>query len=781
MKTINRLNACCSLLTALVCSLLCADVRAQYVDVGLFKNEHLITNSINGETGDVSIYVSFPNWFGEPGYCPIRVRVVPRKGLLFKQSGMLKVTIGQDYYSSFGTKGVVVEIPIEKGKGEATGELLGNFLIESAASRGYQFGISAKLNDRKLSGQSTYIYNSRGIGVNTCKSLVLISDETSKDDVRRMEALAEMGRTGNWFSQEQFVTQSSQSSSYCDVRNMPWNWLCLSTLEQISISLEDLERIDAKGLECLSNYVLAGGFLAISKVRAQKTVATLLSIDLSRKYGESKRSKSRTGAQAKILQLSDFQSPSLDLFENTIWDKHQMTTGRGFLNGEGLQPNLGYVPAVTFSDFYEATDWFAEKLGEVGTSILDSKLASPIAFASEIYDAVTFVEDAPEETMMVAHGFGIVCLESRRRADYANVKDETFGKYRSSSNAAMPVTVASGNRTVRLSSGVGDDFWTWLIPSVGRTPAIAFLTFVVLFVGVAVPGIMVWSNRHKRRVWLVVLIPITATICTFFLFSYGLLKDGLGAVSRIRSLAFVDQNGDGLVWSRQTYFAATVSNDGISIAPETQFNPIMTSSFISLPTSEQVESNGQQKYLGFLPPRLQTQFSIAHPVKKLPILKRGPEQDTFFSGQVIRNASVFKWDKAVFVGENDTYYMALDVEPGDKAELAVTSRADAISELQRSYKSQPLVPPTDSPSVDQTSLGQVFTSYFGYRYNQGSNVVGQITEEGVWQNQLGKATSDRTVLLPGTYVIFAHDAPYVERCLPNVRDQEGLHTIVGRW
>jgi hypothetical protein len=201
MKTINRLNACCSLLTALVCSLLCADVRAQYVDVGLFKNEHLITNSINGETGDVSIYVSFPNWFGEPGYCPIRVRVVPRKGLLFKQSGMLKVTIGQDYYSSFGTKGVVVEIPIEKGKGEATGELLGNFLIESAASRGYQFGISAKLNDRKLSGQSTYIYNSRGIGVNTCKSLVLISDETSKDDVRRMEALAEMGRTGNWFSQ----------------------------------------------------------------------------------------------------------------------------------------------------------------------------------------------------------------------------------------------------------------------------------------------------------------------------------------------------------------------------------------------------------------------------------------------------------------------------------------------------------------------------------------------------------------------------------------------------
>ena len=751
------------------------------MDVGLFKQEHLITNSINGDTGDVSIYVSFPNWFGEPGYCPIRVRVVPRKGLLFKQSGMLKVTIGQNYYSSFSTKGVVVEIPIEKGTGEATGELLGNFLIESASTRGYQFGISAKLNDRKLTGQYSYIYNSRGLGVNACKSLILISDETSKDDVRRMEALAEMGRTGNWFSQEQFVTQSTQSCSYCNVRNMPSNWLCLSTLEQISISFEDLERIDAKGLECLNNYVLAGGFLAINKVRSQKTVATLLPIDLSRKYGETKRNKSRTGAQATKMQLADFMSPSLDPFENTIWDKHQLTTGRAVLNGERLPSNLGYVPAVSFAGFYEATDWFAEKLAEVGTSILDSKIASPIAFASEIYDAVTYVEDAPEETMMMAHGFGIVCLESRRRADYANILDETIGKNRSSSNPAMPVTAASGNRTVRFSSGVGDDFWTWLIPSVGRTPVIAFLAFVVLFVGVAVPGIMAWSNRHKRRVWLVVLIPITAIICTFFLFSYGLLKDGLGAVSRIRSLAFVDQNGDGLVWSRQTYFAASVSNDGIFLDQETHFNPIMTSSFTSLPASEQVGAAGRQQYRGFLPPRLQTQFSIAHPVRKMPILKRGPEQDTLLSGQVIRNASAFRWDKAVFVGENDTYYMAINVEPEEKAELTEMTRSDAISELQQAYKSQPLVPPTDSPSVDQTSLGQVFTSYFGYRYSPGSNIVSQITEETVWQNQLGKATSDKTVLLPGTYVIFAHDAPYVERCLPNVRDQEGLHTIVGRW
>ena len=453
METPNCRNVCCYVRIAFVLSLFCGSVGAQQVDIGQFKNEHLITNGLNGETGDVSIYVSFPNWFCEPGYCPVRVRVVPRKGLVFKQSGLLKVTMGQNYYSSFSTKGVVVEIPIETGTAEATGEVLGNFLLEPSASRGYQFGFSAKLNDRKLSGQNSYVFNSRGVGVNGCRSLVLISNETSKDDSRRMEALAEMGKTGNWFSQTQFVSQSSHSTSFCDVRNLPANWLCLSSLEQISIAAEDLERIDAKGLQCLNCYVLAGGFLAINKVQSQQSIATLLPIDLTRKYGGSKRTKSRSAGQANKLQLADFLSPSLDPFENTIWDKHQLTTGRAFLKGEFTVQQNGYVPPVVFTDFYEATDWFSEKVSEVWTSYLDSKLASPIAFASEIYDAATFVQDAPLEAILVPHGFGTVCLESRRRTDQANILEETIGKNQASINAAMPVSNASGNRTVRLSSG----------------------------------------------------------------------------------------------------------------------------------------------------------------------------------------------------------------------------------------------------------------------------------------------------------------------------------------
>jgi len=675
MKTTHRLNACWCVIIACAWLHCHGYAQSQNLDIGQFKKEHVITDSFNHDTGDVSIYVSFPNWFGQSGYCPFRVRVVPRKGLLFKESGQLKVLIGQNYYSSFNPSGVVVEIPIEKGTAEATGEVIGNFLIEATATRKYQFGISTFLNGKRLNGQQAYLYNSRAV-TEGCRSLILISQESSKDDAHRREALAEMAISGNWFSQEAF--NSTNSSSYCDVRNMPGNWLSLSSLEKISISFEDFEHIDANGLESLNSYVLSGGILVVNKVQSPQDVATFFPIDLARKSGET------VDVQGKFT---------------------------------------------------------------------------------------------------VPHGFGTVSLERRGRSDYVKLLEERNVPNRPTSNISTPEITPFGfvNRTVRYSSGVGDDFWNWLIPSVGRTPAIAFLMFVVLFVGGAVPGIMVWSNRHKRRVWLVVLIPITAAICTLFLFSYGLLKDGLGAVSRIRSLAFVDQNGDGMVWSRQTYFAATVSNDGIFLDEETQFIPILTNSFASLPTNEHLESDGRQQYRGFLPPRLQTQFSITQPLRKLPVLKRGPEQDSVISSQVVRNASDFVWDKAMFVGENDAYYLALGVAPGAKAEFTVMSREDALSELLKSYKSQPLVPPADSPSVDQTSLGQTFSKFFGYNFRSGSSIFSPITEEGIWQRHLGIATSDKTVLLPGTYVIFANQAPYVERCLPEVRDQEGLHTIVGRW
>lgn len=772
--------------------------RAQNLDLSQFKREHLITHGLGGDTGDVSIYVSFPNWFGRPGYCPVRVRVVPRKGLTFKRDGMLRLIMGPSIYSEGTDAKTCVDIPIENGTREANGETLGNFLLEDNGLTGFrrnQFGITATLNGRKLPGQRVSVYNGRA-GGRECKNLILISTESSKDDSHRQEALVEMSRTGNWFSQETIADGVQQASAFGDIRNMPSNWLLLSNLEHVSIGFDDLARLDAAGQACLNQYVLAGGYLAINKVSSASAVANYLPIDMSRQIGESNNSSqknpSSSKTKTKILLPSDFEPPSLDMLENTLWDRFQLSIGKSVLDGGNSLNNWGLNKNVVPYHFYESANSLLKDLLEVGKFYVDWKLASPSIFISRIYDDL--IDSTPQtqglapqsegsssqdsvelkKPILVRHGFGIVYLDNRRRSDNSSVWEDK------SKATTSQVMVDSVNRTSRFSQGVGNDFWDWLIPSVGRTPAIPFLIFVVLFVGVAAPGIMYWSHRHKRRVWLVVLMPLTAAICTFFLFSYGLLKDGLGAVSRMRSLSFVDENGDGMVWSRQSYFAATVSNQGLSIGKETQFVPMTVNSYANLPDCEQFEVDGMQLYRGILPPRSQTQFSITHPLKKLPVLKRGFEHDPILNGPAIFNTSNFKWNKVVFVGPKDECFIASNVGPGDRTKCEAISKDDAALALQKEYKTQPLVPPADSPSADQTSLGQYFLDGFSFRQARTNNSQ-QITEELTWTNMIGKKGSDPTVLLSGTYVIFASEAPYLERCLPGVKDQDGLHTIVGRW
>lgn len=764
----------------------------QLLDLSQVKREHLITNSRNGETGDVSIYLSFPNWFGEkPGYCPVRVRVVPSKGLKFKSDGLLQVRIGSAYYSRGADRPAVVEIPIVSGTNEATGDILGNFFFVT------YFGISASLNGRNLVGQQVNVYTlgiaAAGTG-KECKNLILISKESSKADIRRLEALAEMAQTGNWFSQEKYLLATNHTAAYCDVRDMPSNWLCLSSLEQVSIGIDDLKRMDAAGLDVINNYVLAGGFLAVNKVNSGLEVAKYLPIDLSRKYIATKKhfrnNKRDTNFQVNSLVPSDFDPPILDLFSNTIWDQFVSASGRTLQSGNRTGSIVGGGRRYPVNLDHEA-NWIVGSLLDVGKTYIDSQLASPCEFISQFYETLSVSSpqmggetESVSETatpFFVIHGFGRVYLDNWFRSDHFNTFEE---KSKLAGTIQNPLVVDSGNRTSRMSHGVGDDFWDWLIVSVGRTPVIPFLVFVVLFVGGAAPGLMFWSNRHKRRVWLVVLMPLTAAICTVLLFGYGLLKDGLGAVSRVRSLAFIDERGDGLVWSRQSFFAATVSNQGLMIGPETQFSPVTVNSFSELPDCEQYEVDGMQQYRGMLPPRLQTQFCLTHPLRKVAVLERKPEQDSILNGPAIVNSSNFTWNKAVFAGMKNEFFIASDVGPGQKAAWIASTRADAVLELQKQYKSQPLAPPADSPSADQTSLGQYLIDIFSYRRSR-TNMVGQITEETTWTGHLGNnlhiPLSDQTVLLPGTYVLFVSDATYLERCLPGVKDQNGLHAIVGRW
>lgn len=757
------------------------ELQAQFQDLSQIKSEHLITNSLAGPTGDLTIYVSYPNWFArQSGYCPIRVRVVPKKGLAFKQDAELRIKIGNAIHRGGGQK-VVVVVPIRAGESESTTEMLGNFISN-------YLSFETSLNGRVLNGQMAVLYN-RGQNNEECKNLILISRESSALDRKWSAALQEMDKTKNWFSQESNTPGVRYSSVYADVDKLPDNWLALSCVGQVSIGCIELARLSASQLDCLNHYVLAGGQLVVSRVDHLEEVSKRIPIDIRDKGAILPISMNRSNPNDAIFEITarDFEPPILDLFQDTFWDQFVLLTGRETLSNASGMGGIGdparYLMPVHGTDWDSYSRQLIAHATEVGRTCADSYTSSTMLFASHFYEAMqqTPVETSSSETAadeprtkltapgQYQHGFGSVRLETRQVPD----------------SVLSPSTLiaTSLNRVSRFESGIGDDFWGWLIPSVGRTPAIPFLVFVLLFVGGAAPGLMFWCNRHRRRVWLVVLMPVLAAFCTICLFSYGLLKDGLGSVSRTRSLSFVDEKGNGLVWSRQCYFAGLVPNGGFRVGEETQLAPMSVNGVNTLASSEHWDDRGAQIYRGLLPPRLQSQFSITHPLREISIIKRDPQLDSVLNQPGIVNASSFDWNTIVLVDQQGQCFVAKKIAAGQLAKFSAVSKSDAEDALQREYKSQPLVAPEDAPSADQISLFQSLQASFFYSPSR-SNSTGLIFEETIWKHHIGLNTPGSTLgshLSPGTYCIFCEQAPYLERCLPNVVDRDSLHGIVGRW
>lgn len=757
---------------------------AQNLNLTQIQREHLITMGSDVQaTGNLSIYVSYPNWFGKPGYCPVRVRVVPRKGMQFKENGQLQVIFGIGSYnpnlSYKPNRQIIVDVPLEAGTSEATGEILGNFINGDQISRFEMQYVYAKLNGRKLRAQNAYFWGGGGANTSECKYLILISTESAKDDSRRLDAIDEMEKTGNWYSQEANVRSVGYSIAYADVRKLPTNWLELSGIGGISIEIEDLVRMDPKGRECINRYVLDGGFLTVNKVGSVSDASQLLPLDVNRQTGKS-RTSNNIVVGANSITVASFEPPTLDPLRDTIWDDYQRALGSSYFyirtqTAPSRSASMGMQGAA---DPFDAIDQLTKHAVNVGKAALDSEIASACHFASVLYDSLS--KPQPQSASEIAlplylsHGLGTVHLNNKRRSDQSNAFDEMANR----TNVNPQNIYAISNRTGRLGGGIGDDFWDWLIPSVGRTPAIPFLIFVILFVGVGAPGVMAWSNRHKRRIWLVILMPFIAALCTIFLFGYGLLKDGFGAVTRSRSLSFIDEKGDGMVWSRQSYFAATVPTQGVELGKETYIAPMLVNPYTTNSTSKQLNVQEGQKYVGLLPARLQTQFSISHPLRNLSVIKRMAEVDSVLKGPAVQNASDFDWTQAVFISAKDEFFVASNTTIGQRASFAPCTRDDAEMILQQEYKRQPLAPPPDSPSADQTTLASTFNIF---RVNRTGNSTGQIIEEKVWEAHIGKSRNQVSCLTPGTFIIYAKEAPYLEKCMSNALEQDGLHMIVGRW
>lgn len=778
---------------------LSSHVSAQSVSIDQSSRGKFLNFSNWGrvDTGDLSAEIMIETGHAMMGYHRVHFRIRPSKLGRFADSGELELRLSNYDYNSGETTGHTVRIPIRAGEFEARESAL---ICFEAAS--YNLRLQASLNGRHLPGLSTYIYSDQrqwyGNGGGQSAYLTLISQETSRlsgprrNAFEMLEKLNAQSDAGNWYRSEQFVSQMEMG--FGNVNRLPKNWLEISHFSTIQIDCKDFLGLPEETAQILMQYVRAGGSLVIQRVDQPVRLWSKLCDkgmprhNVFKKSGESKNASQQPDNSqqvASVLRVTDFTFQNGDLLPETAWDgfieilmdeEVQVQTG----NYRTRPAQTYYMGAGMGSPYsFPLETLVNDTLKDVLLALLDQQANFVNTWSEQLiqWHRLSF-----ESSDQAGEDVALEVLNSTPPSDYtASIGlGNVFVSYDRTLRDLQAMDEGTSNISSRFTNGFGAAYWEWLIPSVGKTPVWSFLLFVVVFVGVVAPGLILWTNRTGRRVWLILWMPCLAFSATSILFAFGFVKDGFTSVCRIRSVTMLDRDGNGMVWSRQTYFSAYLPRDGIRLSEQAMVARLWPDNDRKSNQQWTRKEDGKIVFSGLLPARLQSQYVITHPVNMLQIAARKkPTENT--APPTVVNQGQAKWQLGIFVDNNGDYYIAENVEPNQEASLHSIEQGDAIKKLQSAYNANPLAAPVDAPLEGQRTLGD---SLWGRRYYNTISPQEAKFEENAWLSMMG----DPTMRLPssmqppsGSFFLFVEEAPHLEKCLPKATETSSLHAITGYW
>lgn len=129
----------------------------------------------------------------------------------------------------------------------------------------------------------------------------------------------------------------------------------------------------------------------------------------------------------------------------------------------------------------------------------------------------------------------------------------------------MGIDVPAGN----------DNYWMWLIPSVGQPPVKSFVFLNALFALLVGPLCYFYFRRRGRLYLLYFVAPLMALIITISLFVFALMRDGVQTKLRSRQITWVDaKSGNHVRQARQTYYSVIGSDRGIRTSDQVALYPV---------------------------------------------------------------------------------------------------------------------------------------------------------------------------------------------------------------
>ena len=332
-----------------------------------------------------------------------------------------------------------------------------------------------------------------------------------------------------------------------------------------------------------------------------------------------------------------------------------------------------------------------------------------------------------------------------------------------------------------------DDYWSMLIPGVGRAPVAAFLVLISVFMVVVGPANYWLLLRARRLYLLLVTVPVGAAVFAASLFAYALVSDGFGTRVRVRSFTYLDQDaGRAVSWSRQSYYAGLSPSGGMRFPLDTAIYPVE-----HLPRGEYDQGHLSRQLVwtdeqvlasGYLPARRLMQYLVIRSSESSSriIVQPGDEDGALD----VSNALGADIAELYVCDSQGGIYRCRRLADGAEARLTKIANSGARRRLRdRLYKERPVPPPGLDPAMNS---GGVFgyNSYYYYSQSVDSYLPDPDMDTSLLERELvriGTTDVDPGWLQPGRFVAFVDSSPWTPLGLERVESVGSFHVVAGKW
>ena len=556
------------------------------------------------------------------------------------------------------------------------------------------------------------------------------------------------------------VVEKIPTLSIITPADLPENWIGLTSVDVIYVSLTDLQRLNEESptrFQSLESWLRAGGVLWISDLGEKfdriDQVAELITL--------SKPPSNEPADDKKDDRMAGWVAANKGLYGKTVKEwRQQNNNGYQWVNG-------AYVQVKTVEEKMSSKE-LKERRAELGTPFVwrDVQMGSLVLF---------------------------------EEADPVSSEDNGLWNwvFRTLGPARWMNSRRNGFSPIRENEG----FWNFLIPGVGLAPVNSFRVIITLFVLIIGPINYTMLKRRNRLNWMLFTVPAAALLITLGLVGYAMLTDGASVKSRIRSVTSVDQTAEyASTWARQSYYAGIAPSRGIAfdndvVVLPVDYDPVVRLAGFGQARRARWEDEGYRLERGFLNSRTTAQFMVKRSRPSSIALEWNRDENGKLLGATNRLQSKIVW--LLVHDEDGNIYEAENVEDGDRLELTLVDPNDMAAKIRKWVLDKtPVVP----EGVDVNLISRQRNRGQTWQYtNQNSHLAGpsfatsrmESLMSGIRIYSVATTNASQTETQPSTaryggidkksYLAVMEKNPEVPVGFAKMTEFESFYLIVGRW